>query len=196
MPNAGEMKEIIVRELQESAGIKRIVAHNLSDKIASAARMIVGVYKAGGKMLLVGNGGSAADAQHLAAELVGHFRRERGGLPAIALTTNTSVLTALANDYSYDIIFSRQLEALASDKDVLVALTTSGTSPNIIKAVETAKSKGLAVLAMTGENGGRLESMADLTIAVPSENKARIQEAHVTVGHILCHLLEEVLFNE
>ena len=191
-----KMREVVIKELEESANIKRIMAQNLADVIADAARIILNVYRAGGKVLLIGNGGSAADAQHIAAELVGRFKLERVGLPAIALTTNTSSLTALANDYGYDTVFSRQLEALANDRDVLIAITTSGTSTNILKAVEMARSKGLVVIALTGENGGKLKDMADSTIVVPSNDTARIQEAHITIGHIICHLVEKGLFNE
>ena len=190
------MREVVIRELEESANIKRMVAQNLADIIADAAKIILNAYKAGRKVLLIGNGGSAADAQHIAAELVGRFKLERSGLPAIALTTNTSTLTALANDYGYDSVFSRQVEALANAQDVLIAITTSGTSPNILKAVETAHSKGVVVIALTGKNGGKLKSMADLAIAVPSDNTPRIQEAHITIGHIICHLVEKELFNE
>ena len=189
------MREVVIRELQESANLKRVMAQDLSDVIADAAQIILNTYKAGKKVLLIGNGGSAADAQHIAAELAGRFRLERTGLPAIALTTNTSVLTALANDYGYDTVFSRQLEALANDKDVLIAITTSGTSPNILKAVETAHSKGVIVIGLTGEAGGKLKDRADLTIMVPSDDTARIQEAHITIGHIICHLVEKGLFN-
>lgn len=190
------MKEIVIRELEESASIKRILAEKSSDVIANAAQTVLNAYKAGGKVFLIGNGGSAADAQHIAAELVGRFRLERKGLQAIALTTNTSTLTALANDYGYDRVFSHQLEALASDKDVLIAITTSGTSPNILKAAEMAHSKGVFVIGLTGESGGKLKDIADLTIMVPSDNTERIQEAHITIGHIICHLVEKGLFNE
>ena len=189
------MRETIIRELEESANIKRVMAQNLSDIIASAAQTILNAYKSGGKVLLIGNGGSAADAQHIAAELVGRFKLERGGLPAIALTTNTSILTALANDYGYDTVFSRQLEALANDKDVLIAITTSGTSPSILKAVEMAHSKDVFVIGLTGETGGKLKDRADFTIMVPSDNTARIQEGHITIGHIICHLVEKGLFD-
>ena len=190
------MREVVIRELEESANIKRVMAQKLSDIIADAAQIVLNAYKAGGKVLLIGNGGSAADAQHIAAELVGRFKLERIGLPAIALTTNTSILTALANDYAYDTVFSRQLEALASDKDVLIVITTSGTSPNILKAVEAAHSKGVFVIGLTGEAVGKLKDMANLTIVVPSVNTARIQEAHITIGHIICHLVEQGLFSE
>jgi len=190
------MKEIIIRELEESANIKKMVAQHLSDKIAEAAQIILNAYRTGKKALLVGNGGSAADAQHLAAEFVGRFKLARAALPAIALTTDTSILTALANDYGYEAIFSRQLEALANAKDVLIVITTSGTSPNILKAVETAHSKDVIVIALTGKNGGKLKDMADLTIMVPSDTTARIQEAHITIGHIICLLVERELFDK
>ena len=186
----------MIRELEESANIKRMMVRELADVIADAARKVIDAYNAGGKVLLIGNGGSAADAQHIAAELVGRFRLERKGLPAIALTTNTSILTAVANDYGYDNIFSRQLEVLADDRDILIAITTSGSSPNILKAIETAHSKGVFVIGLTGGNGSRLKDAADLTIMVPSDNAARIQEAHITIGHIICHLVEKGLFNK
>jgi len=147
-------------------------------------------------VLLIGNGGSAADAQHIASELVGRFQMEREALPSIALTTDTSTLTSLANDYGYDTIFSRQLEALASAGDVLIAITTSGASENILKAIETAHSQGVIVIALTGEKGKQLEDTTELTIRIPSANTQRIQEAHITIGHIVCHLVEEELFNE
>lgn len=184
------MRETIIRQLEESAGIKRMMAQGLADTIADAARKIIDAYQAGGKVLLIGNGGSAADAQHIAAELVGRFERERAGLPAIALSADTSLLTALANDYGYESVFSRQIEALASDKDILIAITTSGNSPNILKAVATARSKGVTAIGLTGSGGGKLKDLADLTIIVPSSNTARIQEAHTTIGHIICHLVE------
>ncbi|MFC1908564.1 SIS domain-containing protein [Chloroflexota bacterium] len=190
------MREVVIKELEESASINRTIAQNLSDTIVDAAQIILKAYRAGGKVLLIGNGGSAADAQHIAAELVGCFRLERAALPAIALTTNTSVLTALANDYGYDTVFSRQLEALAGDKDVLIAISTSGTSANILKAVGTAHTKGVMVIALTGESGGQLKEVADLTISVPSDNTPRIQEAHITIGHIICRLVETWLFDE
>jgi len=190
------MREVVIRELEDSAKIKTTMAQTLSAIIAEAAQIILDAYKAGGKVLLIGNGGSAADAQHIAAELAGRFKLDRTGLPAIALTTNTSVLTALANDYGYERVFSHQLEALAKDKDVLIAITTSGTSPNILKAVEMAHSKGVTVIGLTGAKGGKLKDSADLTIMVPSDDTPRIQEAHITIGHIICHLVEKGLFGE
>jgi len=190
------MRELVIKELEESASINRAIAQNLLDTIVDTAQIILKSFQSGGKVILIGNGGSAADAQHIAAELVGRFRLERAALPAMALTTNTSILTALANDYGYDTVFSRQLEALAGDKDVLIAISTSGTSANILKAVETAHTKGIVVIALTGESGGQLKEVADLTISIPSGNTPRIQEAHITVGHIICHLVETWLFDE
>jgi len=190
------MREVVIRELEDSAKIRTMMAQTLSDIIAEAAQIILDAYNAGGKVFLIGNGGSAADAQHIAAELAGRFKLERTGLPAIALTTNTSILTALANDYGYDRVFSHQLEALAKDKDVLIAITTSGTSPNILKAVEMAHSKGVTVIGLTGAKGGKLKDSADLTIMVPSDDTPRIQEAHITIGHIICYLVEKGLFGE
>jgi len=185
------MKDAVIQELEESARITGKIAQSLVDTIIEAAQMMLKAYRAGGKVLLIGNGGSAADAQHIAAELVGRFKLEGVSLPAIALTTNASIVTALANDYEYDTVFSRQLEALATDKDVLVAITTSGASPNILKAAEAAHLKGMTVLGLTGANGTKLKSMADLTIMVPSDNMPRIQEAHITIGHIICQLVEQ-----
>ncbi len=190
------MREIVIRELEESANIKTMMAQSLAGTIVSAAQMILKAYQTGGKVLLIGNGGSAADAQHIAAELVGRFKLERRSLPAIALTTNTAILTAVANDYGYDTVFSRQLEALANEGDVLIAITTSGASANILKAIDTARSQGVLVIALTGEKGKQLRGTTELTITVPSDNTQRIQEAHITIGHIICHLVEQELFSE
>jgi len=190
------IRELVTNDLEESATVMRKVIEQLTDPIAEAVEKIVDAYKSGGRVFLIGNGGSAADAQHIAAELVGRFKSERVGLPAIALTTNTSVLTALANDYGFDTIFSRQLQALANEKDILIAITTSGTSANVIKAVEMAHSKGVVVIGLTGEKGHEFSDMVDLAIVVPSSDTARIQEAHIAIGHVICHLVEELLFNE
>ncbi len=193
-----EMKEIVIKELEENINTIRTSSKNLSDIIINASKMIIDCYKNGGKVILIGNGGSAADAQHIAAEFIGRFKLERASLPAISLTTNTSILTALANDYGYDIIFSRQLEALIKDKDILIVITTSGNSPNILKAIETAKSKNIKVIGMTGRNGGKLKTLLekeDILINIPSDNTPRIQEAHITIGHIICGLVERNLFD-
>jgi len=199
LKNAGKKEnpvELVTRELEESARVKSVMAQSLANAIADAAQKILDAYREGKKVFLIGNGGSAADAQHIAAELVGRFKLKRRALPAIALTTDTSVLTALANDYGYNAIFSRQLEALANDKDVLIAITTSGTSPNILTAVEAAREKGMFVIGLTGEKGGGLKETADLTIAVPSNDTPRIQEAHITIGHVICSIVERELFGK
>ena len=187
-------KEEIIRELAESAKVKTTVADQMADSILKAAQMIIDAYKAGKKVLLVGNGGSAADAQHLAAELVGRFMMERKALPAIALTTDTSALTAVSNDYGYEKVFSRQIEALGEPGDILLAMTTSGTSPNILDAIATAQALEMRVIVMTGEKGLSLKEKAGLVLAVPSAKPPRIQEAHITIGHILCYLVEKELF--
>lgn len=189
------MKEMIIKELDENINTTKSLSKNLSDTIVNVSKIIIDCYRNGGKIILIGNGGSAADAQHIAAEFVGKFKLERKSLPAIALTTNTSILTALANDYGYETIFSRQLDSLANDKDILIAITTSGNSSNILKAVESVKLRNIKVVGMTGKNGGKLKDIADVTIRIPSDNTPRIQEAHITVGHIICCLVENTLFD-
>lgn len=145
----------------------------------------------GGKILFMGNGGSAADAQHLAAEFVGRFEKERRGLAAIALTTDTSILTAVGNDYGFDRVFSRQIEALARSGDVVVGISTSGNSPNVVQALMVAKDLGAITIGMTGESGGTMASVCDLCIQVPSKVTARVQEAHILIGHIVCALVDK-----
>ena len=160
------------------------------------ARRMTATLREGGKILLCGNGGSAADAQHLAAELVGRFQSERRGMAAIALTTDTSVLTSIANDYGYDQVFRRQVEALASPGDLLVGLSTSGESPNVCSAVAAARIKDVYTVALCGEGGGRLAELADIALRVPSGVTARIQEAHIFCGHVLCASVEAALLHE
>lgn len=190
------MEDIIVRELKESIGVKRAIAEGMAGEIAEAARMVIDALRAGGKVILFGNGGSAADAQHIACELVGRFGRERPALPAIALTTDTSVLTAVGNDIGFENIFARQVEALANSGDVAIAISTSGSSPDVIKAVGVAREKGCKVIGFTGKNGQKLAGLADLAIVVPSDKTPRIQEAHITIGHIICRLVEEEIFGK
>ena len=163
------------------------VQQELLERIALA---MVEAVAAGKKILWCGNGGSAADSQHLAAEVVGRFRRERRGLPSVALTTDTSILTAVANDYGYDAIFSRQVEAIGQPGDVLVGLSTSGNSKNVVAAVKAARARNLVTVAFTGEGGGQLVDLADYLFAVPSKDTARIQEAHILAGHMLCDWIE------
>ena len=189
------MRDIIKKQLKESAAVKIKTAELLSDKIAQAAEMILDTYRRGGKVLLIGNGGSAADAQHIAAELVGHLnpKNNRRALPAMALTTNTSFLTSMGNDHGYEFVFERKLEAFARPEDLLIAITTSGTSSNILKAVEVARKRGTKVIGLTGKGGGKIKDLADLSVIVPSDDTQRIQEAHITIGHILCDLVEKEL---
>jgi D-sedoheptulose 7-phosphate isomerase len=191
-----KIREIIIRELEESAGIKKLVAQALPEAIAEAAQTIINAYQAGNKLLLIGNGGSAADAQHIATEFVGRFLKVRKALAAIALTTDTSILTAVSNDQGFETVFSRQIEALAQEGDVLLAMTTSGASPNILKAMETARAKGMKIIVLTGEKGKTLKGKGDVVIIVPSAKTPRIQEAHITIGHIICYLVEKELFGE
>lgn len=193
-----EIKESIISNLKEHNNVISKIYFDLTDKITNSVLSIIDCYKNGGKIILIGNGGSAADAQHIAAEFIGRFKLERASLPAISLTTNTSILTSLANDYGYDTIFSHQLDALAKDKDILIVITTSGNSPNILKAVETIKSKNIKVIGMTGRNGGKLKTLLgkeDILINIPSDNTPRVQEAHIVVGHIICGLVEINLFD-
>jgi len=183
----------IIQRLKESASILKAIAESGAGDIESAAQLIINAYKNGGKVVLLGNGGSAADAQHLAGELVGKFMLKRQAFPAIALTTNSSILTAVANDWSYDTVFSRQVEALVTEKDVIIGISTSGNSPNVIEAIKLGKKKGAKTIALTGGNGGKLADAADLVLSVPSDITPRIQEAHITIGHIICELVEREL---
>lgn len=159
--------------------------------VAEAADLIVDCYKSGGKVLVFGNGGSAADSQHMAAELVVRFEKERKGLPCIALSTDTSIITAGSNDYGYKQVFSRQIEALGGEGDVAVAISTSGNSENVIEGVKAAKAKKMPVVLLSGRDGGKLSEMADTAIVVKTDNTARIQEVHETIIHALCKIVEE-----
>jgi len=192
------MRSEIAKRLEESAQVKLAMAETLTGQIENMVHLIVATYRAGGKVVVFGNGGSAADAQHLAGELVGRFKLERPALPAIALSTNTSILTAIANDYGYDVVFSRQIEALVTEKDVVIGISTSGRSPNVIGAIKAAKKKGARTIVLTGGKGGpsrgRMAEVADLVLAVPSDSTPRIQESHITIGHIVCELVEKELF--
>jgi D-sedoheptulose 7-phosphate isomerase len=184
--------EEIRRQLQDSIRVKQAFSDQLVGRIAQFAEKSAAALRAGGKIVFFGNGGSAADALHLAAELVVKLRAERPGLAALALTTNPSVLTAAANDYGFEHIFARQIESLVASKDVLVALSTSGTSPNIVRGVEAGRARGAYLVALTGEGGGALEPKVDLLLNVPSSDPQRIQEAHITIGHIACSLIEQL----
>lgn len=160
------------------------------DLIATAAKLVSDTLRNGRKILLCGNGGSAADAQHIAAELLGRYKKERPALPAVALTTDTSALTAIGNDYGFDDVFSRQVEGLGRSGDVLIAISTSGNSANVIKAAESARAKGMKVITLTGDGGGALAPNADVAIKVPSHETNHIQEMHIAVGHMICAIAE------
>lgn len=182
--------KIIQEQLHESARLKLQLAEEMPEKLLAVAEELTACLKSGNKILLCGNGGSAADAQHLAAELVGRFRKERQGLAALALTTDTSILTAVGNDFSFEEIFSRQVEALGNAGDVLVAISTSGTSKNVLAAIRKAKSLGLRTIGLLGNQGGQMAALVDHALVVPSSDAQRIQECHITIGHILCELVE------
>ncbi len=186
------MKAFIALEFEKLlANFKTMAADpGLSDNIVGAVELCVESLRAGGKVMFAGNGGSAADAQHWAGELVSRFYYDRPGLAAIALTTDSSILTAIGNDYGYDYTFARQVEALGRTGDVLVAISTSGNSPNIIRAAEAARARGVAVVGFTGEGGGKLAPLSDICFRVPSTETPRIQEGHEFIGHLLCALVE------
>jgi D-sedoheptulose 7-phosphate isomerase len=182
--------------LEASARIKLAVAEALAEPIARAAEWIAGAYRAGGKTLLFGNGGSAADAQHLAAEWVGKLGPDRAALPSIALSANTSDLTAIGNDYGFDRVFVRGIEAHGRTGDVAVAISTSGNSPNVLLAVEEARRRGLRTVGLLGKGGGKLASLVELPLVVPSSDTQRIQECHIAIGHAIAELVDELLFPE
>jgi len=187
------MEKFITKQIKESIQLKEFLFKEIQNLI-NISQQLIRALKGGNKILLCGNGGSAADAQHLAAELAGRFNYDRNSLPAIALTTNTSSLTAIANDYGYETVFARQIQGLAKKDDVVIAISAGGNSPNIVLAVEEAKKKGAITIGFVGKQGGKLKKMADYVIHVPSDNTARIQEMHILIGHIICGLVEEVLF--
>ena len=187
------MKAGVVRMFQESAALKLRFVEANADRIVATARQMAESLRRGGKLLFFGNGGSAADAQHLAAEFVNRFLRQRGALAAIALTTDTSALTSISNDLGFDHVFARQVEALGRAGDVVVAISTSGGSPNVLRAVEAARRLGCLTVALTGGTGGALAAAADEAFVVPSAETPRIQETHITLGHALCALVEDLL---
>jgi len=170
------------------------VERDLAPAIAEVAALLIDAFRRGGKLLVMGNGGSAADAQHLAAEIVGRFRMERKALPAIALSTDTSILTAVGNDYGFESVFRRQVEALAGEGDVVVGISTSGSSPNVLEALRRAREMGCRTVGLLGRDGGAIRGVTDLDLTVPGSDTPRIQEAHITIIHILCELVEQGLF--
>ncbi len=191
------MEEIIKNYIEQSIRTKEEILKSslIVSNIQKSAEIIIETYKNGGKVFLAGNGGSAADSQHIATELVSKFFKERKPLNAMALTTNTSAITAIGNDYGYEYVFSRQLEAYSKKGDIFVAISTSGNSENIIEALKKAKDLGLKTIGFAGKNGGKMESFCDLIIKVPSTVTPTIQESHIMVGHLICAVVEKELFN-
>jgi D-sedoheptulose 7-phosphate isomerase len=185
------MKKKIETLLKENIDVKNKLLEGHVAKIEELAKAMLKTIKSGHKILLFGNGGSATDSLHIAAELVGRFRKERKALPAIALTANISVLTALGNDYSFDYIFERQVEALGNKGDMAIGISTSGCSKNVIRGILKASKMGIKTAALTGDKKGELFKISDLCIRVPSVNTPRVQEAHITIGHIVCELIED-----
>lgn len=185
------MKEFAIKAFDDSAEIKRRFARDHADRIVQVAQLIGGAFQAGHKVLLFGNGGSSTDAAHIAAEFVGRYKRERAPLPAIALATDIAAITCIANDYGFEELFARQVRAHGQRGDVAIAISTSGNSPNVLKGVEAAKALGLTTIAWTGGSGGKLADMVDYAFVVPSTLTARIQESHITLGHVLCELIED-----
>jgi D-sedoheptulose 7-phosphate isomerase len=184
---------LLARSLEEHLETIKALLDSKLAEIETSGRLICQALSAGNKILLCGNGGSAADAQHIAAELVGRYEQQRRAFPAVSLTTDTSALTALSNDYGYDEVFARQVEALAIEGDVLIAISTSGKSPNIVKAAEKARALGCKTIALTGCSGEPLASQCGLSVVVPSDRTARVQEAHITIGHLWCEMVDLML---
>ena len=187
-----KIKEIIQASVQVKQQV--LADETLQRNIANAIDAIAQAFNDGKKVLFCGNGGSAADAQHLAAEFSGRFYKDRKALPSEALHCNTSYITAVANDYSYDVIYSRIIDGTGNKGDVLVGLSTSGNSPNILKAFESAKEKGMITIGFTGSTGGKMKDVSDILLNIPSNDTPRIQESHIMIGHIICQLVEEKIF--
>jgi len=188
------MRDKILKSFKDSISVKQKFVDEYMETIIEVSRLIADTLKNGSKLLLFGNGGSACDASHIAAEFVNRFKKERPAFPAIALNTDMAVITSIANDYDFVNIFARQLKALAQDGDVVIAISTSGNSPNVIKAVDVARKKKLTTIAFTGAKGDKIASKSDYVFAVPSSDTPRIQETHITLAHVLCQMVEEILF--
>jgi len=190
------MKNYIKDQIKKSYETKQAIYENeeLLSKIEEVAQNCVELYRGDKKTILAGNGGSAADAQHIAAELVGRYGFDRPSIPSLALTTDTSNLTAIGNDYGYDQVFSRQLDGMGQKGDIFIGISTSGNSVNIVKAFEVAKKKGIMSVALVGRDGGEMAKMADIALVVPSDSTPRIQESHILIGHIICDIIEKEIF--
>jgi len=189
------MQSIIEFEFNEHLKITQATMESIGDSLEIAANLCIDSLKNGGKILIFGNGGSAADAQHIAAELVGRYKTERKGLPAIALTTDTSALTAIGNDCGYNQIFNRQVEALANKGDVVIGISTGGGSSNVISGLELAKNLGCKTIGFSGRGGGDMNTLCDTNLVVPAEDTARIQEMHIIIGHTICHLIDQAFID-
>ena len=192
---SASVQELVRNRIQRSIKLKQQLLGDASfqESVAEVALQIVKSLRAGGKVFFFGNGGSAADAQHLAAEFTGRYLKERRALPALALSVNSSSVTAIGNDYGFDLVFARQLEALGKEGDVAVGITTSGNSRNVVRALESAKSKSMFAAVLTGASGGVASTIANCTIRIPSEETPRIQECHILTGHIICEIVEQML---
>ena len=184
------MRSIINQQFNEHLSVSKLTSESLSEKIESLSKICIDSLQNKNKILLFGNGGSAADAQHIAAELVGRFKKERLGLPAIALTTDTSIITSVGNDFGFNEIFNRQIEALAIKGDVAIGISTSGSSKNVIRGLSIANNIGCKTIALTGQEDHQVLPFCDLTLPIPSKDTARIQEMHILIGHTLCHLID------
>jgi D-sedoheptulose 7-phosphate isomerase len=196
LENTKMLNDLVLDRIQRSIEVKQALLKDATfrELLTRAALEIVKSLRAGGKVLFFGNGGSAADAQHLAAEFTGRYLKERRALPALALHGNSSAVTAIGNDYGFDLVFARQMEALGKEGDIAVGISTSGNSRNVLRALEVAKSKGIFTVALTGASGGLMKKIANCTLCIPSEETPRIQECHILTGHIICEIAEEMLF--
>jgi D-sedoheptulose 7-phosphate isomerase len=192
------MREYIKDQIKKSYEVKQAIYQNeqLLSNIVEVCRLCIDLYRGKNKTILAGNGGSAADAQHIAAELVGRYGFDRPSIPSLALTTDTSNLTAIGNDYGYDKVFSRQLEGMGQEGDIFIGISTSGNSLNIINAFKVAKERNIKTIALVGRDGGEMGKMADIALIVPSESTPRIQESHILIGHILCDIIEKEIFGD
>ena len=192
------MKQYIKDQIKKSYETKQDIYNNdeLINKIEDVAKKCVALYKTDKKTILAGNGGSAADAQHIAAELVGRYGFDRPSIPSLALTTDTSNLTAIGNDYGYDMVFSRQLDGMGQNGDIFIGISTSGNSKNLINAFEVAKKKNILSIALVGKDGGEMAKIADIALIVPSNSTPRIQESHILIGHIICDIIEKEIFGD
>ncbi len=189
------MKESILKAVRDSLEVKKRFFEENIDNIIQVSKVIADAFNDGKKLILFGNGGSATDASHIAAEFINRFKRERPGLPAIALNTDVAVLTAIANDYDFSEIFARQLKSLSDEGDIVIAISTSGASKNIHKALDVARKKKLVIISFTGEKGTRMASRSAYAFVVASTDTPRVQEVHITLGHILCQMVDEILFD-